>query len=187
MDINNNNDNDNGLPVVTPADTATDITPLASAKPARVRKPRATAVTPAPRTIKSLADLIAVGRTITPANWTAVVGRFTANHGVTHASRNVGRFTGSRIVDFQNVWMADNHGFNDCQLAAIMRIEHPAASGSLYANPDPAVAVSIVRGIRAEYNRNGHGSKTETWRTVRAERFGPASFDWPKPAAAKTA
>jgi hypothetical protein len=181
--MDNNKTVDDAVVVV---DDAVVVVEPKTAKPRR--RGVTVAVVPMPRSIKSIADLIAVGRNVTPANWVAVVGRFTGpdgRGGVSHASRNVGRFTGMRIVDFQNVWMADNNGLDDCQLAAIMRIEHPAASGGLYTR-DAATAVGIVRGIRAEYNRNGHGSKTETWRTVRAERFGAASFAWPT-TAVKTA
>lgn len=195
VDYMNTNDNVNDThdthDAITPADNAATVPATVAPKPTRTRtratKP-ATAVKlpPMPRTIRNAADVVSVARHITPSNFDAMIVRFTANHGITLAARNVGRYTGSRIMDAQNVFMADNMGLNDAQILFALRVDFPAAVGRVFI-ADNATGVSIVRGIRAEYNRNGHGSKNDTWKTVKSEPFGPSRFEWPKPATTRTA
>ena len=177
--------NENGLDVVVAdvvADVASDVATVATAKPARTRRTVAT-VARRPVRVRTIADAIAVARHVTPANVDAMVTRYNTNHGVSHAARNVGRLSGGRIMDVQNDFMADNHGLNDLQIAFVFRVDFPAASGKIFTDAMP-VAVSIVRGIRADYNRTGHGSKSDTWRTVKSVATGPTRFDFPKPASA---
>jgi len=151
-------------------------------KPARIRNRRASVDA---STIRDMRTLVRFAKTVTPANFADALTVVNRNHGVTHAARNVGRFTGHRIVMFQNVMMRDNAGWqlNDCQLAFIMRAEFPAGVGRVF-TASPADGVRIVRGIRADYNRTGHGA---TWtRTEPSVSYGPARFAWPD-ATAKSA
>jgi len=175
-------DTNNGIDVVV-VPPVVDETPVV--KPAaRVRRTPTTA--PAPRRLRTMADAIVAARHVTPANVDAMIARFNANHGVTLAARNVGRLSGGRIMDVQNDFMADNRGLNDLQIAFVWRVDFPAAVGRVF-TADVPTGVQIVRGVRAEYNRNGHGSKSDAWKTTKSVSTGPARFDWPKPAATKSA
>ena len=139
-------------------------------------------------------------RTVNPSNVVDVVKRANAGHTVTFASRHIGRYTGMRIVAFQNAQLERNRTaqLDDCQLAAMMAIEFPMAVGRVfalngaYATPDASAirnAIAIVGGIRSDYNRTGHGSGAAPKTPV--DRFGASRFDVPdaspaKPVNAKT-
>ncbi len=62
-----------------------------------------------------------------------------------------------RVQAFQN-WLLDNNPkwhLTDAQLLAVMRVEFPQADGQIFVgNLD--TGLSIVEGIRAHYNRDGH-------------------------------
>ena len=181
---NNTIDNtvDNTVPATIPAD-----------KPARVRKPatarnRKPAPARRPATVRTFDDVVAFARTVTPTTFAADVARVNANHGVTHAARNVGRFTRGRIMDVQNETLRDNatRQLDDVQLLFMWRVEFPMASGAVFTS-DPRRGVEIVRGVRAEYNRapGHHGAKFPV--TTESVRYGDARFTWPTTDTAKTA
>jgi hypothetical protein len=174
--------NDNTIDNTVPAD-----------KPARVRKPaparnRKPAPAKRPTAVRTFDDVVAFARTVTPATFAADVARVNTNHGVTHAARNVGRFTRGRIMDVQNETLRDNVGrqLDDVQLLFVWRAEFPMASGAVF-TADPRRGVEIVRGVRAEYNRapGHHGAKFPV--TVASERYGDARFVWPTADATRTA
>lgn len=173
-------------PVVDTPATDTPATVPARRRGGRNRTPATVPAGPMPRTIKTLADAVNVAGRVTPANFAAMVERFNRDHGVTLAARNVGRLSGGRIMDVQNAFMADNGGLNDLGILFVWRVDFPAAIGRVFVADGPT-GVGIVRGVRAEYNRNGHGSKSDTWRTVKSASTGPVRFDWPKSTAVKTA
>lgn len=71
---------------------------------------------------------------------------------------HIGVLTGQRVQDFQNWLLAKNHRWRltDGQLLAVMRAEFPHATGKVFTG-DVSEGLKIVRGIRARYNRDGHG------------------------------
>lgn len=160
----------------------------------RTPKTSTTATTPETAGFTTLAKLVA---TVNPSNVIATVKSANVNHGITFATRNVGRYTGMRIVAFQNTMLERNRTaqLDDCQLAAMMAIEFPAAIGRVfaingaYATPDASAirnAIAIVGGIRSDYNRTGHGGPKPA---TPVDRFGASRFDvadTPKPAAPAT-
>lgn len=144
------------------------------------RKPAAAAASP-------LDTIITLARTVTPANIIDVVGRACRNHGVT--ARNVGRYTGMRVMAFQNHTMVRNAEWqlDDCQLLAVWTMEFPAAVGRVFAvngrmnngavtATDVANGIGIVRGVRSDYNRTGHGDPNGKPATP-AESYGAKRFD----------
>lgn len=178
----NDNTIDNTVPATVPAD-----------KPARrPRTPRTANRKPAapkrPTAVRTFDDVVAFARTVTPATFAADIARVNANHGVSHAARNVGRFTRGRIMDVQNETLRDNvaRQLDDVQLLFMWRVEFPAASGAVF-TADPRRGVEIVRGVRAEYNRapGHHGAKFPV--TAESVRYGDARFVWPTADATKTA
>jgi hypothetical protein len=108
--------------------------------------------------LNTLDDVITMARTVTVATFADAVARATANHGVTHAGRNVARFTGQRVVFTQNMTFVRNAEWqlDDTQLLFVWRTLFPMASGALFAGPIQPAAV-MVNAIRSHYNRDGHG------------------------------
>lgn len=78
---------------------------------------------------------------------------------------HVGVLSGRRVQDFQNWLLANNHAWRltDGQLLAVMRTEFPHATGKVFTG-DVAEALKLVRGIRAHYNRDGHGGPSPSER-----------------------
>lgn len=78
---------------------------------------------------------------------------------------HVGVLSGQRVQDFQNWLLANNHQWRlkDGQLLAVMRTEFPDATGKVFTG-DVAEGLRIVRGIRAHYNRDGHGGPSPSER-----------------------
>lgn len=182
--------NDTNDTVITPAESTPDaITPTtvpASTPAKRARRATVPAVigpvpTPSMYAKSGIDGIVAVARTVTAANFSAVVARYTVNHGVSHAGRNVGRASNDRIVAFQNRIMLRNAEWqlDDVQIAAMVRIEFPVAVGKLFTGT-PADGVSIVRGIRAEYNRPGHHGATFAV-TTDALSYGAKKIVFPDP------
>ena len=132
--------------------------------------------------LASLDDVIAMARTVTIGTFADCIARSTANHGVTHAGRNVARFTGQRVVYTQNATLANNEKWqlDDCQLLFVWRTLFPMASGKLFAG-SVADGIGIVRGVRAHYNRDGHGMPTGK-PTVESTMYGSKRFDAVVPA-----
>jgi hypothetical protein len=137
-----------------------------------------------------LAALIAIARTCNPTNVVDVIRRAIVNHGVT--ARNVGRTIGMRVMAFQNHTFARNAVWqlDDCQLAALWTLEYPAAVGRVFAmngrlsTPDAASvrdAIAIVRGVRADYNRTGHGMGAKP--AVESTSYGTQRYDIAVPTA----
>lgn len=159
--------------------------------------------TKTPKTANVLDTLVAFVRTLTVANVLASIAKH--NAGYTTATRNVGRHTNARIVAFQNMTLVHNAEWqlNDLQLAALWSIEFPAAVGRVFAmNALPGVrplpsassitdAIGIVRGVRSDYNRTGHGDpngkpKTESV-SYGDKRFAvTGTVETPEPKTAKT-
>jgi len=143
--------------------------------------------------------IVKIARTINPVNVIDVVRKH--NAGYTTAHRNVGRYTGRRVMAFQNACLVANAAWqlDDCQLAALWAMEFPMAVGRVFAingrmgAPDAAAvrdAIGIVRGVRADYNRTGHGDPSiPNGPKTAIPAFGPSRFDFPelKPAAAPVA
>lgn len=76
--------------------------------------------------------------------------------GVSH--QHQGLFTGMRVKDFQN-WLLERNvewKLTDLQLLALMRLEFPEATGQIF-TADLVTALRILSGVRAHYNRDGHG------------------------------
>lgn len=133
------------------------------------RTPRTRTPKPAPVATSPLDVLIAWVHAVTVDTVLTMVATHTA--GYTTATRNVGRFTGTRIVAFQNMTMVRNAEWqlDDCQLAALWSVEFPAGVGRVFSmNALPGVrplpsassitdAIGIVRGVRAAFNATGHG------------------------------
>jgi len=112
-------------------------------------------------TPRSLEDLIsAAGR----VNTTVAFAEF-AKHmrmslpGPTH--QHVGILSGQRVQAFQNWLLIENYRrqLSDMQLLAIMRAEFPLAEGAVFTGT-LEVGLSIVAGIRAHFNRDGHHGKS---------------------------
>lgn len=108
--------------------------------------------------LASVADVVRMARDVTVANFANMIARSTANHGVLHAGRHVARFTGHRVMQTQNATLVDNATWqlDDVQLLFVWRTLFPMSSGKLFAG-SVADGVAIVRGVRADYNRGGHG------------------------------
>jgi hypothetical protein len=69
-----------------------------------------------------------------------------------------GTLSGMRVMQFQN-WMLDENPrwrLTDAQLLAVMRVEFPLATGLVHTG-DAETGLSQMAGIRAHYNRDGHG------------------------------
>ena len=111
--------------------------------------------------VTSFDDVITMARTVTVANFADVFARATINHGVVHAGRHVARFTGHRVMQTQNDTLARNAEWqlDDVQLLFVWRVLFPASSGRVFTG-SIADGISIVRGVRADYNRTGHGMPT---------------------------
>lgn len=108
-------------------------------------------------------NAVRIARTVTVTTFDAIIGGTGANgtaHAspVTHAARNVCRFTGRRVMAVQNDTLRRNVSWqlDDVQLLALWRMCFPSASGRVFAAP-LRDAVGIVNGVRAHYNRDGHG------------------------------
>lgn len=106
----------------------------------------------------TLDGIIALARTVNPANYTATVAAIRNAFPVARESRNVGRTTNRRVQSFQSWSMRENETswtLNDVQLAFVWIAEFPAAIGRVF-TADPSVNVSIVRGVRRDYNVGRH-------------------------------
>lgn len=71
---------------------------------------------------------------------------------------HVGTLSGMRVMQFQN-WLLDENPrwqMTDAQLLAVMRVEFPLATGLVHTG-DADTGLSQIAGIRAQYNRDGHG------------------------------
>lgn len=165
-------------------------TPNATPNTARTRTRAPKPVAPVAPVADVMTPIVTMARTVTPANVIDVVGRACANHGVT--ARNVGRRTGMRVMAFQNHSFARNVEWqlDDCQLLAVWAIEFPAAIGRVFAlngrmgTPDGraiADGIGIVRGVRSDYNRTGHGMATGK-PAVESVAYGAKRFDVATPA-----
>ena len=176
--MNDNNDNVNVESTAnvpdTPARTRT-------AKPA-ARKPVTVGTVP----MRTLGDVFRIAKSVTPDNFTAMVAAYNRDHGITHAARNVGRFSRTRIMDFQNESIHGNAArkLTDVQLLFAWRVEFPAAVGAVFTGT-PARGVRIVRDVRtqlfsASANPPHHGAKFTVTGNAGDTRFGPTNIDWPK-------
>ncbi len=111
---------------------------------------------PAPSTIEALIDL-ARRKVGSEESLNAFVSTM---RGVLPWSghQHVGTLSGMRVVQFQN-WMLDenpNWQLTDAQILAVMRVEFPMAVGVVHTG-DADAGLSQIAGIRAHYNRDGHG------------------------------
>lgn len=133
--------------------------------------------------LASLADVVSLARTVTVANFDDVLARATVNHGVLHAGRHVARFTGHRVMQTQNDTLRDNATWqlDDVQLLFVWRVLFPMSSGKLFTG-SIADGVGIVRGVRADYNRTGHGMPSGKPATESVS-YGAKRFEFTKPAA----
>lgn len=69
-----------------------------------------------------------------------------------------GTLSGMRVMQFQN-WLLDENPrwqLTDAQLLAVMRVEFPLATGLVHTG-DADTGLNQMTGIRAHYNRDGHG------------------------------
>lgn len=143
----------------------------------RNRKPA-----PAPRTstvVDTLDALITIARTVTVATFTDTLARVNTNHTVVHAGRHIDRFNGWRVMYAQNVTLAKNADWqlDDIQLLFVWRCMFPMSSGKLFTG-NIAGGIAIVRGVRADYNRTGHGMPTGK-PAVESVSYGAKRFDVP--------
>lgn len=138
-----------------------------AAKPTTRTSKRSTSTPTAHPIIGTMARIVAAVRGVTPDTIIAVVRKFNADAPTT-GNRNVGRFTGARIMAFQNDSFVGNATWHldDVQLLAAWCMEFPSAIGRVFAvngrmgTPDMASVrdgIGIVRGVRADYNRGTHG------------------------------
>ena len=140
--------------------------------------------------IASLDALVTLARTVTVESFADAFTRATANHGITHGTRNVARFTGWRIMHAQNVTLMQNATWklDDVQLLFVWRALFPMATGTVFianesrtSRESIARGVSIVRGVRADYNRGTHGQNGIAPKTP-SESYGPVGRIAPVPA-----
>jgi len=151
----------------------------AAAPATRTRKPKKSAVS-------GIDAIVKLAATVNPANVLDVIKSTTGTH--TTATRNIGRFTLRRIVDFQNWSLEQNAAWqlDDCQLAFVWSVEYPGAVGRVFGmnalpgvRPTPSAAairdaISIVRGVRSDFNRGKHAN---TVPAVPSESYGSRRFD----------
>lgn len=172
-------------------------TKTTTATPATAKRGHRKPVTPATPVASigaTLDRIVKIARTVTPANIIAVVTAANKNHGI--VTRNVGRYTGMRVMAFQNASFVANVGWqlDDVQLLAVWVMEFPATVGRVFAingtlgTPDNAGVrdgVSIIRGVRSDYNRTGHGVTPERKPVaVPSVSYGAKRFDIAVPVAA---
>lgn len=84
-----------------------------------------------------------------------------------------GTLSGMRVMQFQN-WLLDENPrwqLTDAQLLAVMRVEFPLATGLVHTG-DADTGLNQMAGIRAHYNRDGHGGPSP------AERGMPESVSY---------
>lgn len=105
----------------------------------------------------SSGDLLTAARSVvSPESFDALVLRPRALLPLPVA-RHVGILSGMRVQAFQN-WLLDENyrlKLTDAQLLAVLRLEFPLASSQLFTG-NVHEGLSIVSGIRAHYNRDGH-------------------------------
>jgi len=154
---------------------------VGSSSSPRVRKPRKSR-----KPVSGIDAIVKLAATVNPANVLDVIAATTGNH--TTTTRNIGRFTLRRIVDFQNWSLEQNAAWqlDDCQLAFVWSVEYPGAVGRVFGmNALPGVrptpnaaairdAISIVRGVRSDFNRGKHAN---TVPAVPSESYGSRRFD----------
>jgi len=129
--------------------------------------------------LNSLADVVTLARTVTVATFTATVERANRDHGVLHGGRHVDRFNGWRVMFAQNNTLAKNAEWqlDDVQLLFVWRVMFPMSSGKLFTG-NIADGIAIVRGVRADYNRTGHGMPTGK-PAIESVSYGAKRFDIP--------
>lgn len=116
-----------------------------------------TVTTPTVTTATTIDAMIVLARTVTVANYVAIIAAVRAAFPVARESRNMGRTTNRRVQSFQSWTMVENASWklNDVQIAFLWIAEFPAAIGRVF-TADPATNVAIVRGVRRDYNRGRH-------------------------------
>lgn len=148
-------------------------------------KKSAPKTTPASATPTVLDRIVKIARTVTPATIIEIVRTANRDHGVT--ARNVGRYTNTRIMAFQNASFVHNTTWqlDDVQLLALWAMEFPAAVGRVFAvngrmgTPDMTAVrdgIGIIRGVRSDYNTTGHGDPTGT-PAIASTSYGTKRFD----------
>lgn len=118
----------------------------------------------------STADVLTfAAANITPDNFGTMLGAANRDHGVTHGSRNVNRFNGTRIEYTQNETFVRNATVNASDVAVLWTwaVCFPMATGRVFdvnrATDDASMraaiiaGVGIVRGARRTYNAGKHG------------------------------
>lgn len=127
--------------------------------------------------LSSIDDVVAMARTVTPANFNDMLARANANHGVLHAGRHIARFTGHRVMQTQNDTLTRNAEWqlDDCQLLFVWRVLFPMSSGAVF-TASMRDGIGIVRGVRADYNRTGHGMPSGK-PAVESVSYGAKRFD----------
>lgn len=140
--------------------------------------------------------IVKLAGTVNPANVLDMIRKTTGTF--TTPTRNVGRYTGQRIVAFQNWTLEQNATWqlDDCQLAFVWSVEFPFGVGRVFAmNPLPGVrpvpsasairdAITIVRGVRSDYNRGTHAQPAGKPKTE-SMSYGSRRFDIHEPETAK--
>ena len=124
---------------------------------------------PTPRT---MADVIAIAKTVTPDTFATTLRAVNAGVDVAHGSRNLNRFDNTRIQFTQNRLFIDNptHQLTDVQLAFVWCACFPMASGrafdanrAIVTGDESAIRAAIVNGAkivngaRGTFNHDGHG------------------------------
>ncbi len=129
--------------------------------------------------VTDLASLITFARMVTVATFADMLARVNADHGIVHAGRHVARFTAWRVMYAQNHTLQQNAEWqlDDVQLLFVWRALFPMSSGKLFTG-SIADGVSIVRGVRADYNRTGHGMPTGKPK-VESVSYGAKRFEIP--------
>lgn len=142
--------------------------------------------------VDSYESALSAARIVTPDTFADALKTANANHGVSHASRNVNRFTGTRIEYTQNDTFTRNvtAQLSDVQLLFVWCVCFPMATGRVFdanrATDDATMRAAIVRGAsivngaRASFNRNGHGWAVPATPSV---RYGAKSITFAAPPA----
>ena len=162
----------NGMDIMSNKTTKTTATTNRNA-----RKPRTSGIASTP--VNSLADMITVARSVTVATFAATLDRVNRDHGVLHAGRHVARFTAWRVMYAQNETLRLNADWqlDDVQLLFVWRALFPMSSGKLFTG-SIADGIAIVRGVRADYNRTGHGMPSGK-PAIESVSYGAKRFDIP--------
>lgn len=113
------------------------------------------------QTPHSLEELLAVASIVISADTFAEFLRHMQMFLPGPLHKHHGVFSGQRIQVFQNWLLVENYKYQltDAQLLAVMRAEFPQADGAVFTG-DLDKGLSIVAGIRAHLNRDGHHGKS---------------------------